>query len=575
LEKSSSTRAWRQPAPSTDGSAQREKPRAQGIHHPAVRHSAVISALVFLGIFGVIFIVIWVAHFPLLRLPYFWDEAGYFVPAARDILLSGSLIPHSTLSNAHPPLVTLYLAGCWKIFGFSPIVTRTAMLLVAAFALLGVFRLAEFVANREVAIGATLCTALYPVFFAQSSLAHLDVAAAAFTFWGLTAYLRDRRLAVAGWFSAAVLAKETAIVAPLALVIWEIICPYISRHRENTLCICAERGGRRILNTGNFTSKISASRILALLFAIMPLGLWFAYHYWRSGYLFGNPEFFRYNVQDTMHPLRILLAGFFRLWQVFGYMNLFLLTAAAALALMYPAQATELGERKRIAIPVQAVFAVVVLAYVAVMAMIGGAVLARYMLPVVPLVIIVCVSTLWRRIRPWRTVLGIVVAGFVLALFVNPPYGFAPEDNLAYRDYVLLHQAAAEFVSTHYKDGIVLTAWPASDELTKPYLGYLQRPERVISISDFSLPQIMEASAERNQFDAALLFSTKYEPAARVLGDWPAWDRIKARFFAYHRDLPPEAVAELLGGRISYQQRRGGQWIAVLDIQPLVEAHLH
>ena len=177
-------------------------------------------------------------------------------------------------------------------------------------------------------------------------------------------------------------------------------------------------------------------------------------------------------------------------------MNLFLLTAAAALALMYPAQATESGERKRIAIPVQAVFAVVVLAYVAVMAMIGGAVLARYMLPVVPLVIIVCVSTLWRHIRPWRTVLGIVVTGFVLALFVNPPYGFAPEDNLAYRDYVLLHQAAAEFVSTHYKDGIVLTAWPASDELTKPYLGYLQRPERVISISDFSLPHIMEASRD-------------------------------------------------------------------------------
>src|SRR5947209_11520063 len=137
-------------------------------------------------VFAVIFVFIFLLHVPLLQLPYFWDEAGYFVPAARDILLSGSLIPHSTLSNAHPPLVTLYLAGCWKIFGFYPIVTRTAMLLVAAFALLGVFRLAEFVANREVAIGATLCTALYRVFFSQSSLAHFDVAAAGFPLWGLT-----------------------------------------------------------------------------------------------------------------------------------------------------------------------------------------------------------------------------------------------------------------------------------------------------------------------------------------------------------------------------------------------------
>src|SRR6266851_5010790 len=35
------------------------------------------------------------SHIPLLQLPYFWDEAGYYVPAARD-LLAGSLIPHST-----------------------------------------------------------------------------------------------------------------------------------------------------------------------------------------------------------------------------------------------------------------------------------------------------------------------------------------------------------------------------------------------------------------------------------------------------------------------------------------------
>ena len=33
------------------------------------------------------------------------------------------------------------------------------------------------------------------------------------------------------------------------------------------------------------------------------------------------------------------------------------------------------------------------------MALVGGAELARYMLPVVPLVILVCVSTLWRRVR--------------------------------------------------------------------------------------------------------------------------------------------------------------------------------
>src|SRR5215472_5522361 len=125
--------------------------------------------------YSLIFTCLFITHAPLLRLPYFWDEAGYFIPAARDLLLTRSLIPHSTLSNAHPPLVMLWLAFWWKYSAFTPAVTRTAMLLVAAFALLGLWRLARDVANEAVAAATVLCTAVYSVFFAQSSLAHLDM----------------------------------------------------------------------------------------------------------------------------------------------------------------------------------------------------------------------------------------------------------------------------------------------------------------------------------------------------------------------------------------------------------------
>src|SRR6476661_4930652 len=102
-------------------------------------------------VFAAIFVVIFLLHAPLLRLPYFWDEAGYYVPAARDLLLHGSLIPQSSVSNAHPPLLMAYLALWWKVAGFAPVVTRTAILLFASFSLLGLFRLAETVANRQVA----------------------------------------------------------------------------------------------------------------------------------------------------------------------------------------------------------------------------------------------------------------------------------------------------------------------------------------------------------------------------------------------------------------------------------------
>jgi len=100
-------------------------------------------------IFAAIFVVIFLLHAPLLRLPYFWDEAGYYVPAARDLLLHGSLIPHTTVSNAHPPLVMAWLALWWKVVGYAPAVTRAAMLVFAAFSLLGVFRLAEVVTGDK------------------------------------------------------------------------------------------------------------------------------------------------------------------------------------------------------------------------------------------------------------------------------------------------------------------------------------------------------------------------------------------------------------------------------------------
>ena len=497
-------------------------------------------------LFALFFFALFALHAPLLRLPYFWDEAGYYIPAAHDLLLSGSVIPTSAPSNAHPPLVMAYLALAWKLLGFTPVVTRTSMLVIAAFALLGVFRLAQRVANTEVAIASAICTALYPVFFTQSSLAHLDMAAAAFTFWGLLAYIEDRRPAIAIWFSLAVLAKETAILAPLALVGWELLARWIR----------PTDGSRRTLHN------------LPLLAPTIPLTLWYAYHYHRTGFLFGNPEFFRYNVQATMHPLRILLAFGMRLWQLLAYLNLYLLSLATALAMFR----NPIDDRQRIALPVQFAFLSVILAYAFAMAVIGGAVLARYMLPVVPLAILICVSTLRRRVQVWPAIVAAIGLAFVAALFANPPYGLSLEDNLAYRDYILLHQRAETFVEARYPTARVLTAWPASDELTRPYLGYVTRPVRVVRIEDFTAEQLFGAADLRSQFDVALVFSTKYEPPHPLFERWTTWQRWKTEFFGYHRDVPPAAAAQILGGQLVYEDYRTGQWVAVIEIAQIEEA---
>jgi hypothetical protein len=311
----------------------------------------------------------------------------------------------------------------------------------------------------------------------------------------------------------------------------------------------------------------SGRRVVALLVPVVPLALWFGYHYVRTGYVFGNPEFFRYNVAATLNPLRFLLALGLRLWQVFGYLHLWVLTLAMLLAMLWPPLKDDGVERQRIAIPVQMIFLVVVKVYVVAMALIGGAVLARYMLPAVPLVIIVAISTLRRRLRYWPMAVAVIAVAFVAGWLWNPPYGFSPEDNLAYRDYVLLHEDAERFLEARYPMAHVLTAWPASDELSRPWLGYTTRPVQVVRIEDFSLDEVLSAADFRSHYDVALVFSTKYEPAHALADRWTKWTELKRRFFGFHRDMPPAAAAQILGGRVAFQEERKGQWVGVIEME--------
>jgi hypothetical protein len=376
----------------------------------------------------------------------------------------------------------------------------------------------------------------------------VDLAAAGLTFWGLTAYLEDRPFAVAAWSSLAALAKETAILAPAALFGWEAL-QWLFRRR---------------LKQYRFPG--SPGRTVAVLFPFFPLIAWFAFHYSRTGYVFGNPEFFRYNVAATLSLPRFLLALGLRLWQTFGYLHLWVLTLGMLLAMQLP-PLRDLGvERPRVTIPIQLVFLAVLATYVVALALIGGAVLARYMLPVVPLVIIVSVATFWRRLRLWPVAVAAVAIVFVAAWFWNPSYGFSPEDNFAYRDYVQLHQRAEQFVEARHPMAHVLTAWPASDELSRPWLGYTTRPMQVVKIEDFSLDEVLSAADFRSHYEVALVFSTKYEPTHPLLERWKIWQKWKTQFFGFHRDLPPAAAAQILGGTIVFKEERRGQWIAVIEI---------
>jgi hypothetical protein len=509
--------------------------------------------------FSLIFTSLFLLHAPLLRLPYFWDEAGYYIPAARDLLLTGSPIPHTTLSNAHPPLLMLWLGFWWKYSGFTPAVTRIAMLLVAGFALLGVWRLARRVANDQVAVATVICTALYPVFFTQSSMAHLDMMVCALTIWGLAMYVERRPVATVVFLALAPMAKETAILTPMALLGWELLCPLLAGVNSPGEGLCFQKRNWR--------------RSLSLLLCLAPLLVWFAYLRHRTGYFLGDPEYLRYNLSTTLTPFRVALAMLIRLWHLLGYLNLFVLTIFTAYAMSQPALLERDGsERQRIAIPVQLVLGVIIAAHVVALSVLGGAVLARYMLPVLPLVILICVSTLRRRLHHWVWCIVAVCAAFVFALFTPPPYRIAPEDTLLYRDYVILHAQAAAEIAQRYPHARVLTAWPATDEMTRPFLGYVKNPMDVIRLGNFSEAEMERAAHATGEFDIAFLFTTKWEPPRPLLQKLAFGEALQKRFFDYHEDVTPERAAEMLGGRILRYENRNNEWVAIIAIERVEDA---
>jgi 4-amino-4-deoxy-L-arabinose transferase-like glycosyltransferase len=552
----------------------------------APRLDAPISAWM---VFPAVFVALFASHFTLLSLPYYWDEAGYYIPAAWDFLRTGSLIPITTLTNAHPPLPSIYLALWWKLFGFCPLVTRVAVLAAASLGLTAVWRLAmRLTGLPAVASWTVALTALYPIWFAQSTLAHADIFAAACTLWGLACVLPGQSQAAlrkpwaaALWFALSALSKETAIVVPLTLAAVSLI--------ESLRALRPVRS--RLLRQAAWLAGCA-----------LPLAAWYAYHYSRTGFLFGNPEFLRYNAQANLEPLRILAAFGYRVLHLTAQMNLFVPVGLALAALLLKPrsvtgreqgagigdQGTASGAGGLDCFPIAPAalrrILLLLLANALLFSVLGGALLTRYLLPMYPLVLLVALSTLYRRVRCWQALAALSAAAFFVGLFVNPPYRFAPEDNLSYARVIRLHQAGIRQLERLYPGATVLSAWPVTDELTRPELGYLGQPFEVYRLEDFTSAQIARAAQEPERYSAALVFSTKYDPPSLTLslGRWsfgppsfgPWNETVDERYFGLHHDLPPEEIALELHGDLVWKRQEHGQWIALIRFRRQFEARL-
>jgi len=476
------------------------------------------------AVFVVFALVLIAVHGPYLRLPYFWDELGQFVPAALDILQHGQWIPHSTTPNVHPPGVMAYLALFWRIAGYSIAATRVAMLLLGAAAVVAVFLLAIHMCATLKGAPAFMPVALLlasPLFYMQSMFAQLDMPAMLFTVLVLLLFLQDRTRDAALASTVLVLVKETGLIVPVVLAGWLL--------RE-----------KRFREAAYFVAPT------------IVLVAWIIYLRHGTGHWLGDSGFAHYNVFYPLHPVRLSISFLRRGYYLFVENFHWIGTAA----IIFAWRKTSIYRTRA-----WAIVASVFVAHSILVSVLGGATLERYLLPVIPLFYI-AVGVAWSALPPlWRGLSqAAMFAGLLAGFFWNPLWPFPFENNLAAVDFVRLQAQAAEYVEQNYPDKLVASAWTFPDALRRPEFGYVSRSIAVKGIENFHRDSI--AGLKGDSVGVLVVYSRTWEPKMSVLHvPWIA--NLLARYYDYEPQIKDEDIAQDLGLYPRMRWEQHGQWIEV------------
>jgi 4-amino-4-deoxy-L-arabinose transferase-like glycosyltransferase len=480
--------------------------------------------------FAFVSVLVFLTHTPLMRLPFYWDELGQYVPASLDLFQSGAWVPYSTLPNLHPPGVMAYLAGFWHLTGYSVLATRCAMLLLASLGAFGTFLLAIRL-GREAsgfpAFTSLMFLCLSPLFVAQAMLAQLDMPAMAFTVLALLLFLQDHLRRAALVCVLLVMVKETGIIAPMTFGFWLLL----------------ERRWKE-----------------ALLFTapLIPLGVWlFALHR-ATGHWGGNASFEAYNGVYMLNPVRFGLAVVRRLYYLFVGTGHWVGT----IALVYAWRHTRLFMTR--AWRVTGLFCA---AHVLLVCLFGGAVLERYLMPVLPILYIAFAVSFASLPGRWRFSAFGLFPLLIAANFINPVYPFPFENNLAFSSFVTLNQKAADFIEVNFPGATVSTTFPMAGALRRPEFGYVEHPVKVHEIDDFRLVTI--ARLRSNPPDAVVLYSIAWDPL-HILEN-PTVVRLLTRYYDYQPQASSGEIQDALHMHPIARWNEAGQWIEILesnDIRP-------
>jgi hypothetical protein len=103
-------------------------------------------------------------------------------------------------------------------------------------------------------------------------------------------------------------------------------------------------------------------------------------------------------------------------------------------------------------------------------------------------------------------------------------------------------------------------------------LGYTKRPVKAVTIKNFSAGEMEKAAAEPEDYDTALIFSTKWAPPPGAIDLSRPNRSADTRYFDFHEDVLPEEAAAMLHGDLVWQDHIHGEWVAILRFPRIEDA---
>jgi hypothetical protein len=407
-------------------------------------------------------------------LPAYWDAAAVYAPGAKWLLDHGfdarpGVFP-ADLGRGHPSLYYLVLAGAFRVFGASPVVGQLGSCLASVATLVLVIATGARLGSLLAGVLAALLLLGSPLYLSMSVQMLPELPMTALTMGCLLAYLHGRMWIVAGCGCVLVLFKETGIAGPLAI------------------------GGALLhetLRQGNLGARLPALALAAA--PAVALGGFFLWQLHGEGWIVMpyHQELFHdriFRLENTWECVASMTASDGRS------------IALAAAALGGIAWLVRGGRAEPIAVGVRGAgtsdlgrfflaASLLALAFIGFFSKMFW--LRRYGLPAHPGICLMITLLLAKGaeavlpgIRGALLAAAPVLAALVVGLSArgSGTEVASGETTFRYTQLVAGRRAIYGELERLGGDPFVLTAWPMEDELRSPWLGWVSRPFRVLSL---------------------------------------------------------------------------------------------